>query len=397
MANKPVCVISTVGQSVFLNATEDIRERAREFSKNDKINPRDLLKTEQQDFPGKDLYDATLGVLQACQDAASLRRASAELNSLDRILSGREPTKNDRLHFLASETPDGALAARVIADFCEVHFEREAEVHLIEGLQVDDGTRFRRYGLRNLINVLYKILGRVPAETYIRILNPTGGFKGVVPYLTVVGMIEQDVEVSYIYERSPELITLAGLPVSLDYERLESVYEAMAACQHSKDGLTQERLAELLKLPAGQPIGAHRAWPLFDEQIDDDVPHYVLSGLGEIVYNHLSERRERASVYLSKQAADTYDRYDRTRQKQFAVMFDRMGDPTWRKGVHHATKGGAIVLKQGNTDARPLIFEEPDGSVLVAELTLHSDGSYERLGDLRRKDYDKFRKWEGKK
>ncbi len=403
--SKPVCVISTVGQSVFFNASEHIKRRATEFSKETGSDPKDIL-TKQGDFPGKDLYEDTLAILQTCRSPEALRIASAELNSLDHILAGREPHKSDQLHFLASETPDGALAARVMADFCAVHFERRDEktkAHLIEGLQVQDGERFRRYGLRNLIKTLYSILNGskgvkgeegAPAGTYTRILNPTGGFKGVVPYLTIIGMIEPEIEVSYIYERSPELITLAGLPVNLDYGKLEGAYKALAACQREKQ-LSYDELAALLDVP-DQPIGSHPAWPLFDRVDVDGEPYYELNGLGEIVYQHLAEERKRAPVYLSKQAAQRYDSYDKTQQKKFAAMFDRMGDTEWRESVRHATKGDAIVLKQGNTDARPLIIEMGDGSVLVAELTLHSDGSYDKIGNLRRKDYDKFRKWEGK-
>lgn len=394
--SKPVCVISTVGQSVFFNAPEHIKRRATEFSKETGSDPKDVL-TKQGDFPGKDLYKGTLSILKTYQeDSEALRSASAELNSLDHILKGRKPHESDQLHFLASETPDGALAARVMADFCAKYFERRkaTKAHLIEGLQVQDGARFRRYGLRSLIKTLYGILKDAPAGTYTRILNPTGGFKGVVPYLTVIGMIEPEIEVSYIYEKSPELITLAGLPVNLNYEALEGAYKALDTCLHEKQ-LSYDELAALLNVP-GQPIGSHPAWPLFDRVDVDGEPYYELNGLGQIVYQHLAEERKQAPVYLSRQAEEKYESYDKTQQKKFAMMFSRMGDAEWRESMRHATKGDAIVLKQGNTDERPLIFEMEDGSVLVAELTLHSDHSYDRIGDLRRKDYDKFYKWEGK-
>ncbi len=390
----PICVISTVGESVFNNAPEHIKNQAKQFSL-EQIEPLDDILS-KPDFPGKDLHRDILRILRTYMDnPASLRRASAELNSLDRILSESTPHKSDILYFLASDTPEGALAARVIADFCREYFKRETEAHLIEGLQVKDGTRFRRYGVRNLIKKLFDLLKNAPAGTFTRILNPTGGFKGVVPYLTIVGMIEPEIEVSYIYERSPELITLAGLPVTLDYARLEDAYRALDAC-HREQLLGHVRLAELLGIPAGQPIGKHPAWPLFERVEEDVEPLYALNGLGEIVYQHMKKGRDLAPVYLSKQAAKTYDGYDKARQKKFAAMFERMGDATWRESVYHATKGDAKALKQGNTDERPLIIEMEDDSVLVAELTLHSDGSYDRLGNLRRKDYDKFRKWEDK-
>ncbi len=376
---------------MFINAGTAIKEAAKEFSEQTGLDLEGII-GEERDFPGAGLYHDTLAMLHAYTTPQALHRASAELNSLDRILDGKTPNRNDQLHFLASETPDGALAARVMADFCKEHFKREAKPHLIEGLQVRDGTRFRRYGLRNLIDVLYDVLEDAPASTYTRILNPTGGFKGVVPYLTIIGMIEPDIEVSYIYEQSPEMITLAGLPITLDYARLADAFPALKAC-NSQDMVPEHELLGMLGLK-NRSLADHPAWSLFQRLEDTKGRFYALNGLGQIVYRHLEERG-RAEVYLSRQAAATYDSYDKTRQERFAAMFDRMGDASWRQRAYHATKGDAKVLKQGNTDERPLILEMPDGSVLVAELTLHSDGTYDRTGNLRRKDYDKFRKWEG--
>jgi putative CRISPR-associated protein (TIGR02619 family) len=387
-----LCVISTVGQSVFNNAGQYVMREWRAFRDVKDADLRAIVKRGSTDFDGRSLYEATLADLKALPSIDALRAASAELNSLDRILAGRKPNRGDRLYFLASDTPDGALAARVIADFCAEHFERETEICLVDGLQVHDGQRFRWTGLRSLINTLYDILGDAPPGAYTRILNPTGGFKGVVPYLTVVGMLEPEIEVSYIYERSPELITLQGLPLQLDYAALEAAFDALEAC-HRESLLSEGELAGLLKLE-GEHVSTHPSWSLFEMVEDNGQRLYALNGLGQIVYRHLSEGRDQAAVYLSRQAAAAYDAYDPTKQRQFAAMFDRMGDPEWRRGVLHATKGDAKALKQGSTDARPLIIELDD-CVLVAELTLHSDGTYDRTGDLRRKDYDKFRRWEG--
>lgn len=387
-----VYVISTVGQSVFNNAGEYTRRQARDFRDRKDVDLRTIVDREKSDFDGKAIYAATLADLRALPTVEALRAASAELNSLERILEDAKPNRGDKLYFLASETPDGALAARVVADFCAEHFERETEICLIDGLQVDDGQRFRSLGLRSLINKLYDILEDAPAAAFRRVLNPTGGFKGVVPYLTVIGMLEPAVEVSYIYERSPELITLGGLPLQLNYDALEGAYEALEACQGAGQ-LEEGELIRLLNIQ-GQQVSDHATWSLFEMIEVNGERLYALNGLGQIVYRHLSEGRDHADVYLSQQAARTYDSYDPAQQKKFAAMFDRMGDAAWRRSVYHATKGDAKALKQGSTDERPLIIELDGGEVLVAELTLHSDKSYERTPDLNRKDYDRFRKWE---
>jgi len=387
------CVISTVGQSVFTNAGKVISDAAKEFGRQTDVKLGDIVDLKKQDFPGASLHRQTLAVLKASSDPQNLHKASAELNSLDRILAGKSPNRNDRLDFLASETPDGALAARVIADFCKEYFEREAALHLIEGLQVSDGLRFRRVGLRSLINTLYDILKEVPAGTYTRILNTTGGFKGVVPYLTVIGMLE-GVEVSYIYEQSPELLVLSGLPLRLDYDLLKDSYEALVKCRQEGQ-LSRQDLIGLLKLQ-DQRLSDHPTWALFEVIEVDGQDLYALNGLGEIVLRHLEKSVGKSQIYLSKQAAKRWDAMDNVQKQRFARIINQMADPVYREGDSHlhGRKGEAVIHKQPSEDERILYFEMKNGDVLIAELALHSDGSYDRLPDLRRKEYDTFRKWE---
>lgn len=396
MADKPVCVISTVGQSVFLNAGQPIREAFNEFRRRDDVNLEPIANLKRSDFEGRDLYESALAYLGALsKHREALRAASAEMNSLERILAGRMLTKADRLHFLASDTPDGALSARVVADFCREYFglkdEGQVSLHLITGLQVKDGARFRREGVRFLIDCLYEILASAPASTYTRILNPTGGFKGVVPYLTIIGMLE-NAQVSYIYEQSPELLTLAGLPVTLDYDRLEDAYQALDECNHRD--LSADDLRRLLGLSEGLAVADHPAWPLFDRMDIGGQPNYTLNGLGRIVYQHLKEKR-RPKVYLSRQAAERYDALDKTEQEQFARYFEILRDPTHREGKKHGLKGEAKIYKPGGVSGRLFYFELDNGDVLVAEIASHSDKSYDRMPSLRRKDYDTYRLWEG--
>ena len=198
-----ICVISTVGTSVFGRFGDALRNEAAAFRRRTDVDLERIRRSTQ--FDGQELYTRTLNLLhaeaQSDQPEVRIGDASAELNGLVHILDGKG-NRSDQLHFLASDTPDGVLAARVVADFAREFFSIEtSKVHVISGLQVDDGRRFQQDGVRNLIGVIYDILKGAPAGTYRRVLNPTGGFKGVVPYLTLIGMIESDTEISYIYAR----------------------------------------------------------------------------------------------------------------------------------------------------------------------------------------------------
>ncbi len=386
----PYCIIATVGQSVLTNDST-IREALNQFRKEE--HDLKAIRDGKHDFPGKRLYDVVMASLQAKSgDEEWLRRASAELNHLVPVLAQQPPDRNDIIHLLASQTPDGVLAARVLKDFCEAHFARRVEVHIVEGLQVEDGELFRRKGLSNLIYYVFEALRNAPAGTFTRIINPTGGFKGVVPYLTLIGMLERDIEISYIYEHSRDLIRLAGIPLRLDFESMEAAYEALVACQD--DLISEDELKEALNWTA-QPISAHPLWALFDSIEDNGQSYYEPSGLGRIVLEHFKDRFKPV-VYLSKAAYDRYMSFDGNRRREFAELFDRLPDPEWRKGKRHGQVNGHTIIKPGNTDERLYYFLSEEG-IIVSELALHMpDGkSYDREPG-NKKDYGAFYLWKGR-
>lgn len=385
----PTCIIATVGQSVLTNdhtISEDLK-KFREAQHDLKV-----IRDGQHDFPGKQLYVVVKAGLDAkSSDEELLRHASAELNHLVVSLRDQEPDRNDIIHLLATDTPDGVLAARILKDFCGDYFGREVDIHIIEGLQVDDGELFRRKGLNNLIYAVFEALRHAPAGSYRRIISPTGGFKGVVPYLTLIGMLEKDIEISYIYERSPNLIRLAGIPLRLDFESMEAAYQALCACQD--DPISEDKLKEVLDW-TNQPISVHPLWSLFDSVEVDGQYYYEPSGLGRIVLEHFKDKVKTA-VYLSRAAYDRYIAFDKNRKREYEEMFNRLPDEEWRTGKRHGTLNGHTIIKPGNTDERLFYFFSEQG-IIVSELALHRpDGKYDREPTDKR-DYDAFHLWKGR-
>jgi putative CRISPR-associated protein (TIGR02619 family) len=140
---------------------------------------------------------------------------SAETNSLFRM----QVKKGDRVEFLVSDTLDGLVCGKALDRICAARWELEAECRVIDGLQVKDSKEFRRTGLNTLVDTLESILNRYDPRAYEVIVNPTGGFKAVVPYLTLFGLIHA-IPVRYIYERSDSLIELPSAPLSLNVDIL---------------------------------------------------------------------------------------------------------------------------------------------------------------------------------
>ncbi|MDW8172382.1 MAG: putative CRISPR-associated protein [Anaerolineae bacterium] len=393
----PVCVISTVGTSIFSQANKDIQERWREFEKLTEVDLDPICNLKIKDFKGRDLYHMTLEVLRAqSNDIAAVRRASAELNSLSRIIEDEDT--NHRLTFLATDTSDGALAARIVADFSAEFFKIPADqvkLYRIKGLQVRDGRSFRRDGVRNLIAKIFDALDEAKSPTYDRVLNPTGGFKSAVPYLTVIGMTEENVRVSYIFERSEELISLKKLPIQLDLDQLLPFYQVIQKAE--QEFVPEAEMLKALRLNSREDLINRPIWPLLDQDTDNDKVVYSINGLGVIALRYLREKEKlkRSNVYLSKAAYDTYSKLDSTQQTHVGKLLKQMGNKNWRDNQKSEVHG-AIIAKP-HDDFRFFFFEKEDGSVLIAEIVRHSDRSYERLREgpkLKLEDYPRLMMWE---
>lgn len=147
---------------------------------------------------------------------------SAEIHSLVRI--GVSPA--DRVIFLASDTPDGEACAHASARYLEKHFPGIlVEVHPVKGIQVHDAELFRREGVVNFVRECLDAVRDYGTAQVI--LNPTGGYKALVPYTVLVGMVKH-VPCRYIFEQSSQLLTLPPLPVAFDrgpFERYRSLIE----------------------------------------------------------------------------------------------------------------------------------------------------------------------------
>lgn len=133
---------------------------------------------------------------------------SAEIKSL--VKMGTD--ENDAVILISSDTIDGKLCAESVRDFLiehKLYSGTSLQIKEIVGLQASDGARFQKEGLKNLLNYL------VPLEHQNIIFNPTGGYKSVVPYVALMGMIYNK-PVKYIHENSENILTLTGVPIILD-------------------------------------------------------------------------------------------------------------------------------------------------------------------------------------
>lgn len=391
-------IVSTVGTTVFGGFNTPLSKAVKDL---ENTKPSNLHKiASEKNFPGDDIYQQALADLKAKQ-GNFLREACAEINAIEGFHA--EPgrvARGNHYHFLASDTLAGLLAARILQDFCLERYEAShAEVHLIHGLQVADGQKFRLQGLPRLIEEVYKIF-RIAKEKNLRvILNPTGGFKAAIPYLTLIGMIQQ-AEVGLIHETSKNLITLKGLPIILDIPEIKKIKKLLDKFEEKEaqqEGVQKKDILDGLGLNHRHQIEDHRLWSLFEHYEDD---RYILSGLGSIALEEIKSLSKNQTVWLSQQA---YRRLEKDFPKgtqareNFETILNRLQNPDMRTPPYrHEYQGSEFPAYKYKGNERLFYHEHPDGYILVLELAQHNsdnDWAYDRT-PTKIEDYKKFERWE---
>ncbi|MDZ7950627.1 putative CRISPR-associated protein [Nostoc sp. DedQUE09] len=134
-------------------------------------------------------------------------KLSAEIHSLFRI----GITNQDRVILLSSNTDDGYCCALAVEKYLKYYSNSiYAKAERIIGLQVVDAETFKREGVVNFVKrILQEVDSYDPSNI---ILNSTGGYKALVPYTVLLGMLK-GIKCDYIFEQSTTLLELPPLPV----------------------------------------------------------------------------------------------------------------------------------------------------------------------------------------
>src|SRR5690554_5643439 len=244
-----IVIFANVGTSILGNFRHSLAKDTQEsFNARLDILEKSGLKPQViggsgHDLPGED-------IISECTQWAMAHgeEASAEIKSTQKIVSGDSSAPTvAAIHLLATDTIQGMLAAHVVARVLHESLNcHRVEVHRIGGLQVQNGSEFARFGLPDYIGTIYTLLDRYPASAYRRIFNPTGGFKALVPYLTLIAMLE-GAETRYIFERSDDLLELRPLPISFDEELVEQALPVLEETV-ANNSLTRAQLEDQLNL-----------------------------------------------------------------------------------------------------------------------------------------------------
>lgn len=242
-------IITTVGTSIFTNYFDEEDEK-NIISKYKTIT--DKAKYKDWNEHDDEIQSLKKSVLNWAKESKDGSKISAEINSLERL---KEDQKDEQIetYLLATETIEGRLAAEILNEYYEdkkdirIHFNPEQDV--VEGLQVKNAERFENVGIRNLFarmkDIVFDNNGKINNEDSL--LNITGGYKGVIPYLSVFGQL-YDIPVYYIYEESDKLIKAPNFPVQFDWREAELIYPYLSNIKSIYSNKEKEKQLKKQKL-----------------------------------------------------------------------------------------------------------------------------------------------------
>ena len=197
-----------------------------------------------------------------------LDKTSAEIKSL--VKMGLE--KGDRVFFLVSDTVDGIKCAKINRDYLIQNWNCEVSLEKIAGLQSFDSKAFREKGLKNLLQKAIDLLEKYNYQDAY--LNITAGYKSIIPYLTLLGML-YDKPIKYIYEKSDEIITLEKIPLKYDEETIFAVEDKLRLIEKNTE-------ISLAKWEQGIPFERKDHYSFLLEESSSG--HVTMSAIGLIFY-----------------------------------------------------------------------------------------------------------------
>ncbi|MEN7546978.1 hypothetical protein AAG747_03615 [Rapidithrix thailandica] len=261
-------IITTVGTSIFENFSLGLGKKNDTFKL---AYTHDEVGLKKKDFAYKEWNNTSNSVTQYREDIKTTIKqnnqfwnspnASAEIRSIIEIC--KQDEAEYEVHLLATDTVLSVLAAELICEWFEregnqekpenlkaCHFQKPVtpeqfsqqgeELYVIKGLRVNKKDTFEK-GFMNLVDVLNKLIEKYKHNT---ILNITGGYKAIVPIVTLLGQLHE-VSLKYMYKENElqtgesPLLEVGNLPFGFDLGFAEMYF----------DFLTKEGLKEIGQMP----------------------------------------------------------------------------------------------------------------------------------------------------
>lgn len=313
------------------------------------------------------------------------RSISAEINSIDRLKMGPD----DKVVLLSSDNAPGKACSKYLKKLISEHYSipiNSITIERINGLQVYNSNVMKRIGLKNLISTSLKyIADKSLSYQYDIIINPTGGFKGILPFLTILGMLYGKKTI-YIFEHSEELIYLPPLPFSFDINLFERVRPALKFLENEIAVTEDHYLSKVINFTENE----RELFLSFVEPFDDKL--ITISPLAHCLLS--IENSASASFVLCDIVTQLRDD---SAIPALAVkrLISKSSSPLWRNAhSENWPTSDLIILKQKKTAERIAGFLKHN-TFYVTHAFKNHDEYEQKLGNCFVKDYknSQFEEW----
>jgi len=289
----------------------------------------------------------------ARQSKSGGRQASAEIQTLE----GMNLRGDERLYFLAGDSPEGRLCAEGLRNYYAGR-GWQAEVRTVADLRVEVDA-FRDRGLPNLVNVMADIINT--HHKNVRLVA-TGGYKAETAMANLVGVFF-NVPVHYIHEDQRHVITFAQLPLTPNFQLLQgqisNVERVLEATPEKGWRMVRNNFPPALEV-------------LFQERADGK--GLELSPMGRVFMNLFRHSRGRSESHLDRITAS---RRQPTLWGLGTIRITDIPDPEIRLILERVALQDDFIEKitlrgpvsPGGTDGPALIFREKQKNRLYYDLT----------------------------
>ncbi len=212
-------LVTTIGTSLVTNVINPLRNKCN-LAEDEKEALESFAKLQQKDYIQKNEFIEEYNFLKnfILKRVEFSERTSAEIKSIINIQKDKK-FKDTFLEIepIATDTILAPLCSEVLKELLEKNLQNIKvnldEKNIIKDLQVSDYKRYKK-GLINLLNRLNQFAYN---GEYFKdmVLNITGGFKGIIPYLTIYGQVN-NIPLFYIFEFTSSLIEIPQIPITID-------------------------------------------------------------------------------------------------------------------------------------------------------------------------------------
>ncbi|ACL70260.1 putative CRISPR-associated protein [Halothermothrix orenii] len=374
-------ILTTVGTSLLTHLREEEEIGKSEYDYF--LDNKDDVDKVYYDRKGKDkihrLKKVALNYLSKkdINNNEDLNNMSAELKSIKKIIEYKN-IKQYEIIFICSDTLAGKVVTDILMDYIiESKFNyTDIKTKLIKKLQVQNKARFEKSGVHNLIEYINTMVNNTGSNNLI--LNITGGYKSVVPYMTIMGYVNE-IPVYYIFEETNELIELPLIPIKVD-EELFKKYMCEIHQIMDKGVINKDLLEQILNKVDWNDKQLIKTRLLQNDLQEPD--YYYPSPITRIFW----EKFKSNYIFNIELSDSAYEFYSR-KEERARFILEKVSDYDLRKKHYHYIKGTDMdCYKSGGEELFRVFYkvydkEDRNAIVKVAEIfdLAHKTNEYDNF------------------